>query len=216
MSSLDENVLCFPSSRLDEIGRWQGLNTSIDVVRRVFDNRLTYFDYFPRSTLEDDPKFKQVITYSLITFSNKEDNLIFSYVRGKSGGEDRLKKLKSIGIGGHVSDRILSYKKNVFKRGMDNNSAEFTLVKMDALREIEEEVVYASKMPSINLYGMINDDSNPVGQVHLGVVYRLTLSIPDCTGNEDCISDGEMVPVSSLRKNIDQYENWSKILINSF
>lgn len=216
--SKDESVLCFPSSRLDELqpaSRFQGFTNNMDLVSPLF-GKDTKFSFVPRSQCETDPTYKQVIPYSIIQYGKtRDDMLIFSYTRGKAGGEDRLKKLKSIGVGGHVNEDILS-KRNCphsFVDGRNGQSKYFDYVKQDAQREILEEIKFESKNPLFYLCGLINDDSNIVGSVHFGCVFRLLLSSPDVSPNEDAISDGEMVTVRELMNHIDEYEPWSQLIL---
>src|SRR5208282_630977 len=91
-----ESVLCIPSSRLDAAGRFQGFCSDFEVIRRLFDSKLTSLDFLPRSEVESNPSYKQIVTYSIISHGYKDDALFFSYTRGKSGGEDRLKRKLSI------------------------------------------------------------------------------------------------------------------------
>ena len=57
-------------------------------------------DYRPRSEVEEDPGFKQIIPY--VVFRSGDG--VFCYTRGKSQGEARLHRLRSLGVGGHVSE----------------------------------------------------------------------------------------------------------------
>jgi predicted NUDIX family phosphoesterase len=214
MSDQDERVLCFPTSRLHEIGYFNGFMQPVGITNKLFDSRLTKFEFLPRSQVETDPSYKQLVTYSVIQYGQtKNDTLIFSYTRGKSGGEDRLKKLKSIGIGGHISEDVVSRRHSIHYLARTDLSRELDYCKIEAMREIEEEVSFTSKKPLLYLCGLINDDSNDVGKVHFGIVYRLLLSIPDCEPREDCIHEGFMTTVNDIKKNVSEYESWSKILI---
>lgn len=213
--SKDERVLCFPSSRLDDIGRWQGYNQSTHLIPQIFHNDKTKFEFLPRHQIEDNPSYKQIIPYTIVQYVNKDDILIFSYTRGKSGGEERLKKLKSIGIGGHVSESVKSNRKNIEIHHGPSRSCELTYVKLEGMREINEEIKYKQNNPLMYLCGMINDDSDPVGRVHLGLVYLLLVNNSDIVGNEECIHDYEMVKPETLKQHINEYESWSKLLIDA-
>ena len=59
-----------------------------------------FMDYRPRSQVEEDPAFKQIIPY--VVFRSGDG--VFCYTRGKSQGEARLHRLRSLGVGGHVSE----------------------------------------------------------------------------------------------------------------
>ena len=60
---------------------------------------------------ESDSNYKQVIPYVLFTYKKS----IFSYRRGKHGGEKRLHEKYSIGVGGHIAveDRTLFSEDNI-------------------------------------------------------------------------------------------------------
>src|SRR5207253_2777708 len=108
----------------------------------------------PRSEVEDDPGFKQIIPYVIF----RAGDWVFCYTRGKSQGEVRLHRLRSLGVGGHVAEADAG------------GRATLDAYEMALRRELEEEVAIQSE-GSIRRVGLINDDSNPVGQVHLGVVH---------------------------------------------
>ena len=95
----DERVLIVPSSELDRLGRFQGFSPEAE---RYLSSLLVpeLMDYRPRSQVEDDPSLKQIIPY--VVFRCAES--VFCYTRGKSQGEARLHRLRSLGVGGHVSE----------------------------------------------------------------------------------------------------------------
>ena len=64
---------------------------------------------------------------------------------------------------------------------------------MALLRELEEEVEIQSP-GRISRLGLINDDSNPVGRVHLGVVHLYDLDQPRITPREEALADPEFLP----------------------
>src|SRR4051812_50009181 len=111
-------------------------------------------EYRPRSEVEDDPSLKQIIPYVVLQC---EDS-VFCYTRGKSQGEARLHRRRSLGVGGHVAEADADGKRS------------FEAYEMAMRRELDEEVEVQSP-GRMRLMGLINDDSTPVGQVHLGVVH---------------------------------------------
>ena len=48
----------------------------------------------------------------------------------------------------------------------------------------------------MRLVGLINDDSTPVGSVHLGVVHVLELERPEVRPREDGLAEAEFVPIA--------------------
>src|SRR5262249_47748236 len=95
----DERVLVVPSAELDRVGRFQGFSPDAE---RYLAALLVpeLMQYRPRSEVEDDPGFKQIIPYVVFRCSSE----VFCYTRGKTQGEARLHALRSLGVGGHVSE----------------------------------------------------------------------------------------------------------------
>ena len=63
--------------------------------------------------------------------------------------------------------------------------------------------------------GLINDDSNPVGQVHLGVVHLYALESPMVTPREDGLAGAEFLPLDRVRALRPEFETWSQICIDA-
>jgi predicted NUDIX family phosphoesterase len=81
-------------------------------------------------------------------------------------------------------------------------------------RELDEEVEVTSP-GRMQLMGMINDDSTPVGSVHLGVVHLLELEHPAVRPREDGLAEPEFVPISDLSSSWNDFETWSQICIDA-
>jgi predicted NUDIX family phosphoesterase len=193
----DERVLVVPGLQLDRLGRFQGF--SPDTEHYLAGLLIPEFmDYRPRSEVEEDPGFKQIIPY--VVFRSGED--VFCYTRGKSQGEARLHRLRSLGVGGHVSE--------------DDARGGRTLDAYEAAlrRELDEEVTIGSP-GRIRRVGLINDDATPVGRVHLGVVHVYDLDHPDVTSREDGLADAGFLPVGTIRSLRQEFETWSQICIDS-
>jgi len=111
--------------------------------------------FLPRSDAEHDPGYKQIIPYQLFRCHGR----FFVYQRGGGVGEGRLAGRLSVGIGGHINS------------GDAKNGCLATETYSEALfREREEELICKDAVATLFL-GWINDDSDPVGQVHLGAVH---------------------------------------------
>ena len=96
---VDERVLVVPSAELDRLGRFQGFSAEADrYITALLLPEL--MQYRPRSEVEDDPGYKQIIPYVVFRCADA----VFCYTRGKSQGEARLHRLRSLGVGGHVSE----------------------------------------------------------------------------------------------------------------
>jgi predicted NUDIX family phosphoesterase len=156
-------------------------------------------DFRPRSEVEDDPSLKQIIPYVVLRCADE----VFCYTRGKTQGEARLHRRRSLGVGGHVAESDAEGRRSFEAYGMAMR------------RELEEEVHVASP-GTLRLVGLINDDSTPVGSVHLGVVHLYDLDQPAVTPCEDGLAEPEFVPIANLPRSWDEFETWSQICIDAF
>jgi len=193
-----ERVLVVPGSELDRLGRFQGFHPEAD---RYLGALLVpeLMQYRPRSEVEDDPSFKQIIPYVVL----RSGAAVFCYKRGTTQGEARLHRLRSLGVAGHVAESDAD--------GQRGYSAYETAMK----RELDEEVAIDSP-GQMRLVGLINDDSTPVGSVHLGVVHLLELERPSVRPREDGIAEPEFVSLADLDQIAGEFETWSQICIDAF
>ena len=193
----DERVLVVPSSELDRLGRFQGFSPDAE---RYLSALLipALMDYRPRSQVEDDPSLKQIIPYVVFRCADS----VFCYTRGKSQGEARLHRLRSLGVGGHVSE--------------DDAQGARTLDAYESAmrRELEEEVAI-NRPGRIRRVGLINDDATPVGRVHLGVVHLYELDRPDVTPREEGLADARFLDIEVIQSLYTEFETWSQICIDS-
>ena len=189
-----EHILVVPTLLFHEIGYFQGFNANPSAYLETLLDA-SHTSYRPRPAMENDPSFKQLIPYCIFRFEDQ----IFYYTRGKAQGEGRLHSKRSIGIGGHISSLDAGRDASPYLEGMR--------------REIEEEVIIDTTYEQ-RLVGLINDDSNPVGQVHLGVVHIYDLDEPRVASREDALADAGFVPIADLPGLRDTFETWSQICID--
>jgi predicted NUDIX family phosphoesterase len=189
-------VLVVPASELDRLGRFQGFHTDAE---RYLSALLApeLMMYRPRSEVEDDPSWKQIIPYVVL----RAGGAVFCYTRGKSQGETRLHRLRSLGVGGHVDEADAE--------GRCGREAYDTAMRRELAEEVEVRGPGAMK-----LAGLINDDSTPVGSVHLGVVHIYDLENPAVTPREDGLADCRFVPIAELPAARDAFETWSRFCID--
>jgi len=165
------------------------------------DDMLVHAELRPRDEAETDPSWKHFATYAVVC----TDRHVLSYLRTKAGGESRLHGLRSIGIGGHVNPGDGA-----------GGARRWSAVALDraALRELDEEIALPAER-RLDFIGFINDDSNPVGRVHIGLVYRCALTSGRlATAQEAAITDCKMLAGPELVAGRDRYETWSQILID--
>src|SRR3989344_29254 len=130
-------------------------------------------------------------------------------MRRKSSHTDRrLSNLYSIGIGGHIDkeDIIKSTKSMKSTRGTKGNELIFNWAK----REFEEEIKYDGQYIA-NFLGLLNDDSNDVGRVHIGLVVKLTGDSPKITVRDEHKS-GKLVGLEEAGRYYKGMETWSQIV----
>ncbi|WP_310876940.1 NUDIX domain-containing protein [Priestia megaterium] len=169
------------------------LANNIEVMRRGGLN-----DPTPKeNNAEINEEYKQPIPYVVI----KRGNQVFGYARLSGGGESRLHNSWSLGYGGHANP---------------TEDEKFEDVIMTNLqRELEEELDIQSASQELKLIGLINDDENEVGRVHLGLLYTLELdSEATIEVREKDQIEGFWLDVQDL-KNEDVYpklESWSQFV----
>ena len=191
----EERVLVFPGDLFDRLGRFQGLSTDVDRYLPVITAEANTC-YRPRGVTETDPSFKQLIPY--VIFRHGAD--VFRYVRGQGQGEKRLHAKMSIGIGGHIAAHDAATAAQAYQEGLR--------------RELDEEVAVDTDYQTACV-GLINDDSNPVGSVHFGVVYIYDVARPAVSPREKDILEARFVPIAELPERLDEYETWSQICIRN-
>ena len=192
---MTEQVLVVPAAVLEEAGTFVGFTREVERYRpRLLDPaRLLYV---PRVRAEHDPSFKQLIPYVVLRWGEQ----VFHYRRGASGTEKRLEALRSIGIGGHISEADAVGGDDPYQTGM--------------LRELTEEVDVGCGFRE-RCIGFINDDRTPVGSVHLGVVHIFELESPSAHSREDALADGGFANWNELFKESGQFETWSQFVLES-
>jgi len=194
----EEMVLVVRRKLLESIGIFQGLQFDVDRYLAPMLSRENNF-FAPRSAAETDPSLKQIIPYAILVSGGKA----LRYKRGKKSGEQRLVAKGSIGIGGHMNDHdegLFALDRNAYLAGVQ--------------REIDEELIVERPL-SNRVVALINDDSNEVGQVHLGVVHLLELAKPSAEKRESMILGIEFLTPEQLRAERETLETWSQILVDS-
>ena len=197
-----EQVLVVPTSLFHELGHFQGFS---DDITNYLDELLSpeHTSYRPRSEMEEDPSFKQLIPYVIFRYVDADGEvLVFQYTRGKGQGEKRLHAKRSVGIGGHISsdDEQSEGDLNPYQEGMQ--------------RELAEEVSINCKY-SERMVGLINDDETDVGKVHLGVVHIFDLETPSVEPREDEIIDTGFRSVREMLEDLEGFETWSQICLRA-
>ena len=199
----DEQVLCIARTDLEKT--WKGqLPTGIIDYPSIDTILALPLHFIPRGRAETDPSFKQVIPYQLF----RVDKRYFVFRRGAGVGENRLSGRLSLGIGGHINSS-------------DTSGARFFLQDFYAAleRERDEELIVngdgTSSFPA-HFRGWINDDSDPVGQVHIGAVFITDIQNVDQIAirpdGEDLVHEGWLT-ASQVMDRAYGFEKWSVLAV---
>lgn len=146
--------------------------------------------------------FPQIIPVILV---QNEDGDYLTYAR--NGNETRLHGSRSLLVGGHVDVEDIVF-----------SSPKETIIK-SALRELEEEIgldkfkfdfMYERLIPYEYI---IYSNQDEVSQVHVGLLAKISVKKEDIKPSDE-IYDVSWLPKEKLILQLDQYEEWSQIVIN--
>lgn len=194
----DEQVLVVERAVFEQLGHFDGVMTE---TRQYLDGLFApgVPRFMPRQQAETDPSFKQLIPYVLLA----HDGRYLSYVRGKRAGETRLVGQRSIGIGGHINpvDNIPLFE-------ADFRQTYQAAVEREVAEEVDVQTGHADQV-----IALINDDSNEVGSVHLGVVHLWSLEAPRVEKREQMITQMGFMTAQELAEVKDAMETWSQLCL---
>jgi predicted NUDIX family phosphoesterase len=168
-----------------------------EILKRIVQTGL----FLRRAELEEDPSYKQIIPYAIIT--NKDSFYLFRRTSGQT--EKRLHDKFSLGVGGHMNP---------------HNSKEMNeqYLTEELIREFNEEVRLGTGclIDDIEFIGFINDDTIPVGSVHIGLLYNIHVSNKEVHINETDKMTAEWVDRAELSGNYEGMETWSRIIFDNY
>lgn len=192
---MNEKVLAVPVAAVRDALK-QGFfpSDASDLIGTI--GRLAVF--LDRPAAEQDPTHKQIIPYVVVTHGGR----VLLYQRSARAGEARLHHKCSLGFGGHINDR-------------DGERATTNLLWTAMVRELNEEV-FLPGIARAEIAGFINDDSNPVGQVHLGVVFRVELANDRFSVNEPEAIEARWCGPEAVEQAADRLESWSRLLWSQY
>lgn len=185
--SLQEEILVVKRDTLFPQGAWHGIKgTDIDsFLSLVRDNS----EFHPRFLMEEDPVYKQIIPYLIFQYEDR----YFLMQRRQIASEQRLKNKLSMGIGGHM---IREDRTNETLFGW-------------AEREFNEEVNFKGTL-SLSCLGILNDDTSPVGQVHIGIVL-LAKGDSDAISIKSELKSGTLMTMPEILTRYEELESWSQM-----
>lgn len=217
-----EIIVVAPTDFLFDEGRlhFQGVETSMSAMSEILARYGTTAKFMRRGTAEEDPSFKQMIPYSVVTKYEGSTTKVFVYERLSGGGEARLHGKLSVGVGGHMNT-IFGYEDVAL------------VIAEESEREINEElnIQFAENSDgkddgeaeiwsaSLNVLGLINDDEDAVGKVHLGVLMEMSIldDTVEVSVNETDQLRGGWMTLDELMapENFDRLESWSKFAVQA-
>lgn len=182
----------------DELGSFHGLCFE---PQRYLDQLLARGNnyFLPRSKAENDPTHKQIIPYVILAHRGR----VLHYVRGKKSGEQRLVAKGSIGIGGHMNsedESLFAWDEAAYRAGVE--------------REVNEEVKISTSFND-RIGALLNDDSNEVGRVHLGIVHVFDLAEPAVEKREAMITNLQFLDREELAARRETLETWSQLCLDA-
>lgn len=192
----DEQILVIERETIETIGMFHGLKLDVQPYLDAIFSGMPVFK--PRAEMETNPAFKQLIPYVIMRCGGK----YLTYLRGKRAGEKRLVGNRSIGIGGHINpvdDMSLFSFRDTY----------LNAVKREVDEEVNVQTAYTDR-----IVALLNDDTNEVGQVHLGVVHLWTLASEEVTKNEQMINQLAFMDMDELQAVRDEMETWSQLCLD--
>ena len=189
MGDPDELVLVVPRAALVPGDGWLGVRSSD--LEHELEVVASEGRFMRRGDAEEDPSHKQVIPYLVL----RDGAHWFLMRRTRAGGDARLHDRWSIGVGGHLNPGDVD-------------------VAGGLRREWAEELV-AGFEPAFEPVGLLNDDTTPVGAVHVGLVY-----VADAGGRKVAIREtdkleGAFASAAQVAAVREDLETWSRLVFDA-
>ena len=192
---MTERVLVLPRDRVPGGADFHGMRpadgAALDGLRAAV---MAHGRYLDRPIAEDDPTHKQLIPYVVV----RSGESVFLMHRTDAGGDPRLHGRASIGVGGHL---------NPVDEGED--------ALMAGLRREWDEELVTDWEPRFELVGLLNDDTNPVGAVHLGVVFTVEAEGRSVAVREQDKLVGAFAGADEVAASWERLETWSRLVADA-
>ncbi len=148
-------------------------------------------EFVVRDEAEKDVSCKQIIPY--VVFEDKQGEIV---CHRRSGAEERLHGLLSLGIGGHISEADKSTDlESAIYRGMQ--------------REVFEETGH--KPDNTVFCGIINEEVTEVGVVHIGFVFKVNIDSTEILQFGDELDNVLLYSRKQIMEKIEKFELWSQL-----
>jgi predicted NUDIX family phosphoesterase len=187
-----ERVLVLPRTAVPDGCDFHGVRAASDETLVALRTAVAHHGaYLERPVAEEDPAHKQLIPYVVV----RDGPRVFLMQRTDAGGDPRLHGRASIGVGGHL---------NPVDEGAD--------ALMAGLRREWDEELVAGWEPEFRLIGLLNDDSNAVGAVHLGVVFEVEAGGRPIEVRERDKLAGAFAEPTEVAGSWERLETWSRLV----
>lgn len=198
MGKMDEMILVAKRKEVfkNETLTFQGVSSNETVIKDIMANISNNYGIMRRGDAEVNTEYKQPIPYVVI----KREDELFLYERLKGAGESRLHNQLSLGFGGHMNEVSAQSFKDVLYE--------------NTYRELEEELsIEGLQSAELKPLGLINDDENEVGTVHIGILYAMELP-PNAsvTVKETDQIEGRWIKIDKLKDVYYRLESWSRFV----
>ena len=190
MSKFDEQIIVVSRELLfdNEKNAFNGFLSKNDVQGEEIFNTFKNYEVKRRGDMEEDPSYKQLISYCLLENENDE---ILVYQRLSGGGEERLHGQSSVGGADSINE----------------------VLRVNAQRELNEEVgLSEDRSQNMEYIGFINDDTNAVGKVHIGVVFKIKVKSSDVEVRETDTLKINWISQDEIN-DLNHFESWSALIL---
>lgn len=191
-----EAILVVPRAELLGEASFQGFSADRELVAAFLARVVAEGRFLPRDRAERDEAWKQIVPYGVVRAGRR----LFLFRRGRAGKEAGLRGRWSIGLGGHVNPG-------------DGERIGEEMLERALLRELGEEVGLDAPVPE--LWGVLNDDADPVGRRHFGFVYQVRVSSGTSVLRERTKVWGRFLPLEEVRLYAEGMESWSRWILDS-
>ncbi|WP_336786898.1 NUDIX domain-containing protein [Paenibacillus sp. MMO-177] len=190
----DEQVMIVLRDHVEALNLPEGFSIPVRDIRPILSDLGVFAD---RWRVEYNPPTRQPIPYIVVRTGDK----FFATTRLDGSGESRLHGKMSLGVGGHINPED--------KGSYGNRDAFFNAM----IRELHEELKVNSSIESWGYVGVINDNSNPVSQDHLALVYLVDVAGENISVKEVDKLEGGFYTVQELLDHHERLESWSQIVL---
>lgn len=219
-----ESVYCVETGELkkDFSPSW-GKSIIISDVEDLSKSSISRGKFINRDLVEDDPTHKQIIPYVVFVRANQ----VFVMERSSDINESRLANKASIGVGGHVNTHDCPDDINRLRGQLlfglpvsppdEEGALNLFSIQNGMWREIIEEInisgrIMVEKNKRVGFIGILWDDMDSVGKVHLGLLVLFRLGIDEDISVKGEHKTGKFLHFDEVLVRTD-LEGWSDMAV---